>query len=55
MYKIGEFSKLARTTIKTLRYYEQAGLLNPSFIDDNGYRYCSNNRVGIKKIAIYRI
>ena len=39
MYKIGEFSKLARTTIKTLRYYEQAGLLNPSFIDDNGYRY----------------
>ena len=21
------------------RYYEQAGLLNPSFIDDNGYRY----------------
>ncbi len=39
MYKIGEFSKLARTTIKTLRYYEQVGLLNPSFIDKNGYRY----------------
>ena len=39
MYKIGEFSKLARTTIKTLRYYEQVELLNPSFIDDNGYRY----------------
>lgn len=39
MYKIGEFSKLARTTIKTLRYYEQVGLLNPSFIDGNGYRY----------------
>ena len=39
MYKIGEFSKLARTTIKTLRYYEQVELLSPSFIDDNGYRY----------------
>ena len=39
MYKIGEFSKLARTTIKTLRYYEQAGLLDPSFVDENGYRY----------------
>ena len=39
MYKIGEFSKLARTTIKTLRYYEQVGLLKPSFVDENGYRY----------------
>lgn len=40
MYKIGEFSKLARTTIKTLRYYEQEGLLNPSFMEylDNEYK-----------------
>lgn len=39
MYKIGEFSKLAKTTIKTLRYYEKEKLLVPSFIDTNGYRY----------------
>lgn len=39
MYKIGEFSKLAKTTIKTLRFYEKEKLLIPSFVDENGYRY----------------
>lgn len=39
MYKIGEFSTLAKTTIKTLRYYEKEKLLIPSFVDGNGYRY----------------
>ena len=39
MLKIGEFSKLAKTTIKTLRYYDEIGLLKPVFVDDNGYRY----------------
>lgn len=39
MYKIGEFSRLAKTTIKTLRYYEKEKLLLPSKVDNNGYRY----------------
>lgn len=39
MFKIGEFSKMAKTTIKTLRYYDETDLLKPSFVDDNGYRY----------------
>lgn len=39
MHKIGEFSVLAKTTIKTLRYYEKENLLIPSFVDANGYRY----------------
>lgn len=29
MYKIGEFSVLSKTIIKTLRYYENEGLLIP--------------------------
>ena len=33
MLKIGEFSKMSKTTIKTLRYYEKEGLLKPTFID----------------------
>ena len=38
--KIGEFSKLMQTTVKTLRLYEQRGLLLPDHIDeDSGYRY----------------
>jgi len=40
MYSIGEFSKLSRTTVKTLRYYANEGLLLPAKIDRiTGYRY----------------
>lgn len=39
MFRIGEFSKLAKTTIKTIRFYDEVGLLKPVFVDDNGYRY----------------
>lgn len=40
MYRIGEFSKLTKTTIKTLHYYDEVGLVKPHRVDDeNGYRY----------------
>lgn len=40
--KIGEFSKLNRVTVKTLRHYEEIGLLIPCEIDEwTGYRYYS--------------
>ena len=40
MYKIGEFSKLSRVPVKTLRYYHQIGLFQPEKVDDfTGYRY----------------
>lgn len=42
MYKIGDFSKLGRVTVKTLRYYDQMELLRPIHIDEfSGYRYYS--------------
>ena len=40
--KIGEFSKMMQVTVKTLRYYEQKGLLLPYEVDEwTGYRYYS--------------
>lgn len=40
LLKIGEFSKLCHTSIKTLRYYEEKGLLIPAQIDAwTGYRF----------------
>ena len=40
--KIGEFSKMMQVTVKTLRYYEQKGLLLPYEVDKwTGYRYYS--------------
>lgn len=38
--KIGAFSRLMQVTVKTLRHYEQMGLLIPSEVDAwTGYRY----------------
>ena len=38
--KIGEFSRLMQTSVKTLRHYEQIGLLLPDEVDEaTGYRY----------------
>lgn len=46
MYKIGDFSKMSKVTIKALRYYEKEGLILPAYIDDNnGYRYYESNQL----------
>ncbi len=40
MIRIGDFSKLSRVSIKTLRYYDEMGLLKPIQVDHfTGYRY----------------
>jgi predicted transcriptional regulator YdeE/DNA-binding transcriptional MerR regulator len=40
MLKIGDFSKLAQVSVKTLRHYSNLGLLQPAWIDRfTGYRY----------------
>ncbi len=40
MFKIGDFSKLSRVSVKALRYYDELGLLEPARVDDStGYRY----------------
>jgi DNA-binding transcriptional MerR regulator len=37
-YLIREFAKLTRVTVRALHYYDQIGLLKPSFERPNGYR-----------------
>ncbi len=44
-FSIGEMAKLHNTTIKTLRYYDEIGLLKPIDTDpNNGYRYYSTEQ-----------
>src|SRR5512141_361018 len=39
MIRIGDFSKLSRVPVKTLRYYDEVGLLKPVEVDRfTGYR-----------------
>lgn len=46
MYKIGEFSKLTNLSIRTLRYYNDIGLLIPEEVDIyTGYRYYGDNNL----------
>ncbi|MFA6941144.1 MAG: MerR family transcriptional regulator [Clostridiaceae bacterium] len=46
MYQIGEFLKMSKTTIKTLRYYDEIGLLEPEKVDDfTGYRFYTTQQL----------
>lgn len=56
MFRIGEFSKMSKTTIKTLRYYDEIGLLKPQQTDDfTGYRlYTTEQLFKLHQIQSYR-
>lgn len=46
MFKIGDFSKLTRVSIRMLRYYDEMGLFKPAEIDAfTGYRYYSAKQI----------
>jgi DNA-binding transcriptional MerR regulator len=48
MLKIGDFSRSGRVTIKTLRYWDEIGLLKPDFVNrDNGYRFYSPEKLAV--------
>ncbi len=52
MIRIGDFSKLSRVSVKTLRYYDEMGLLKPVEVDRfSGYRYYEFNQLP----RLYRI
>lgn len=46
MFKIGEFSRLSRVSVRMLRHYDHLGLLTPSQTDKfTGYRYYSADQL----------
>lgn len=46
MLRIGTFSKMGKTTIKTLRHYDEVGLLAPAAVDEEtGYRYYTSDQL----------
>lgn len=50
-YKTGEFAKMANVSIRTIRYYDNQGLLKPSKISDAGYRlYTDQDFVKLQQI-----
>jgi DNA-binding transcriptional MerR regulator len=52
IYSIGEFAKKTGTTIRTLHYYDEIGLLQPALTTTSGRRYYSDdNIIELQKIV----
>jgi len=48
---IGDFSRAAHLSIKTLRHYHEVGLLVPAEVDpDSGYRYFSEEQIPVAQV-----
>lgn len=60
MFQIGEFSKIAQTSVSQLRYYDEIGLFQPAEVDNfTGYRYYSakqlpqlNRIIALKELGL---
>ncbi len=54
--QIKEFAKLCGVSVRTLHYYDEIGLLKPSFVDEqNGYRFYDENSLKrMQEILFYR-
>lgn len=54
-YTVNEFAKLANVTTRTLRYYDQIGLLTPAQVGGNGYRYYDHaSLLRLQQILFFR-
>lgn len=56
MYSIGMFSKIYQVTPKTLRHYDEVGLLAPGYVDrETGYRYYGHEQaVRLRRILEFK-
>ena len=55
MLAIGEFSRMTHLSIRTLRRYHEAGLLEPETVDpSSGYRYYSVDQIPVAQV-IHRL
>jgi len=56
MFRIGEFSRIARVSARLLRYYDELGLLKPGVVDPaTGYRYYTSSQLQrLNRILVLR-
>ena len=54
--QIKEFAELTGVSVRTLHYYDEIGLLKPSYVDEqNGYRFYNENSLErMQEILFYR-
>lgn len=56
MFRIGEFSKFSRVSVKMLRHYDEIGLLKPARVDPHSdYRYYSADQLTqLNRILVFK-
>jgi MerR family transcriptional regulator, thiopeptide resistance regulator len=55
VYTVKQLSELAGVSVRTLHYYDEIGLLKPSRVGDNSYRYYDNDALlRLQQILLYR-
>ncbi len=55
MYTVKQLSDLAGITVRTLHYYDEIGLLKPSEVGANGYRYYNTEALfRLQQVLFYR-
>ena len=52
LLKIGDFARLAQTNLRTLRYYEELGLITPASRSQGGFRYY--RRTDLNRVQMIR-
>ncbi|MCH5193652.1 MAG: serine hydrolase [Oscillospiraceae bacterium] len=51
--RVGEIAGMAGVSVRTIRYYDDIGLLKPAGVDDNGYRFYDESSVETLKKILY--
>ena len=52
-YTIGDLAKKLNITTRTIRYYDQKGLVKPSRVSESGYRLYSDEQIRQLKLIIF--
>ncbi len=54
-YTVNQLATLAGISVRTLHYYDEIGLLKPSSVGGNGYRYYEDVALfRLQQILLYR-
>jgi len=54
-YTVHQLAKIAGVTTRTLHYYDEIGLLRPSFVESNSYRYYEEKELAkLQQILFFR-
>src|SRR5690606_22198431 len=54
-YTVRQLAQLAGVSVRTLHYYDEIGLLRPSRVGENGYRYYDEPEVlRLQQILLYK-